>query len=859
MRDLFKTILCFCLTLAVLISSVGVIGTASYESDYPEGVTAEEADNAVGATDKLLKSIIPSLMGVTLKDMVKPMLYSSETLSGIVVSLYTELWASNEELSPIGIDISVSAVAQALAGYPQVSNALMSAGSWENVSLENVDWGVSTKNDFAKAIGDAFAPFNDIFYMLLCSGTYTISGFIKIEGADGYNNSIIPMLKALKCNQIISNDIFKADAQNDKSSMVKNIIMPVLTMLESGLDSPADTLTDVLPSFAYFIESGEMDKCMDSLIVPITQNKLVEIAVLLKLFDMESLDFDVKTMLGDMLTQSDGQMGIALSEIDFKGLSLCGTHNGSEFISQKGRAYVKIMRWLIDTLKLNKDTLPQLMAEAPAGTGAAVELPDNMLEGLLSKDTDAVVGTVIKLFVPSVIGEAKAMVYPGVTPVSVQYTPNLTKENLEKMLKETDSLLDDFVKEGGSYGSMESLLTSSIYNNGNITALLKGIYGALEKEGLIQLLAVLGIDATPKGVAACLGEDSYSNVRNILQREKWSDVPDNISWGFYNGSRKGFENALVAVLRPLNPLLRVVLAGENLVVMDSITVTGADGYNNSVIPLLEALGCDDRDIKAYDEYKKNSSGDAILKNITTPVFNLLDDVFEKPVDTLSRRLPNIVYFMNSGSLEIVLSNLLLPVTALTEKISPLVEGDMPDMSGLTEKLDINELLKSLTADSGLKIADFDAASLSGMGIKTTKTSKQVINGQRTTYSYIEANQTDVLMSLLRVLARTMKLPGNENMLMSTMGEGNGTFDTYASSLSEQFATMTEDELIEWLYNLLFKERAQVEIVVDEDYHPTIIYKEPQADNTVWYGVGGAALFAAIVGLVLFLNRKRLYY
>ena len=71
--------------------------------------------------------------------------------------------------------------------------------------------------------------------------------------------------------------------------------------------------------------------------------------------------------------------------------------------------------------------------------------------------------------------------------------------------------------------------------------------------------------------------------------------------------------------------------------------------------------------------------------------------------------------------------------------------------------------------------------------------------------------------------------------------------------------MTEDELIEWLYNLLFKERAQIEIVVDDEYNPTIIYKEPEKNYTPLYILGGFALVAGVIGIILFCNRKRLYY
>ena len=45
--------------------------------------------------------------------------------------------------------------------------------------------------------------------------------------------------------------------------------------------------------------------------------------------------------------------------------------------------------------------------------------------------------------------------------------------------------------------------------------------------------------------------------------------------------------------------------------------------------------------------------DAVLKNITTPIFDLLDDLFKKPVKTALEILPNVIYFIDSGNLEVV--------------------------------------------------------------------------------------------------------------------------------------------------------------------------------------------------------------
>lgn len=855
MKKSFKKVISLILCVLVAFSSLSSVAAAGYTTDYPQGVTAEEALTAVKGTDKLLNNMLPALTGGSLEDMVKPMIFSDESLSSFVVSLYLGLSETASELEMIGLDASVWAVAEGLSDYPDVQKALYTASSWEEVNLQGVKWGIKDKNDFATAFAKALSPFNDIFYTLLCSGTYAISSFIKIDGANGYENAVVPMLQALKCTDMINQEEFTNQANADRSNMLKNILLPILTLLEKVFEAPMDTLTDVLPSFAYFVESGEMDACMDSLLSPIFSNPLVEIAVFLKILDMDSMKFDVDEMLTTGLSDMAGESGLQLAPIDLKRLSNCGSHNGMEFQSDKGRALVEILRWLIDTLKLNKNSLPQLMKDLGGNEAAA---STDMLGGFLDNDTDAVVGAIILLFTPAKLNAPEMMLYPEIAQTVVQYTPNLTEENYNKVLNEIDDLLDDFVKEGGSYRSIEALLSNAIYTNANINALLTGIYGAMEKEGLLDLLVLLGIDASPKGVAKAIETDYPDAYNALIKADSWSKVSKNISWGFYNGSRRGFQNAFLAVLRPLNPLLKVVLAGEDLVIADAITLKGADGYNTGVIPILEALGCKESSIKTYTQYVSDNSKDALLNNIAEPVFDLLDEIFDNPVKTLTRVLPNIIYFINSGSLEKCLSNLLIPVTALTSRMSGVVNMEL-DASALTKELDLNKLLSGMLDGTGMKIAEFDINSLAGIGTKTEKQSKSTFNGNYVKYSYIEADQKGVLMTLLRVLAKTLKMPGNENLLVGTMAGGNDTFSTYSASIGEQFNNMTEDELIEWLYNLLFKERAQIEIVVDDDYNPTIIYKEAPKDYTVLYIIGGFALVAGVIGIILFCNRKRLYY
>lgn len=849
-----KKFICILMCAVIMCSSVSAAAAAGDTGFYPKGVTAEQTLVAVNGTDMFLNAAVPMMTGKNTVQLVTPVLYNSETLSAAVVGLYKSLESRGSELTAIGVDISVSNVASALSAYPNVSSALSEYSSWAQVDLDGVQWGVTDKFGFAEALGASFSPLNDVLYMLLCSGTYEVSRFIKIKGADGYNNAVVPMLNSLKCPDILTQAEFTAQATENKNNIIKNILLPILTLFEQALSSPAATLTESLPSFAYFTENGEMDKCMESLLTPITSNKLVEIAAWLKIIDLEAFNFDIKEIFNTLLADV-GSNGIKLKEIEASALTECGSYSGGTFFPDKGKAYVAIMRWLVDTLKLNSKSLPEIMKsidDMPTGTS-------DFLNEMLSGNTDDIVGALILLFNPTETGNAQSMVYPSVVTATVQYTANLEKKDYEKVLKEIDGLLDEFVKESGNYGSVEELLKSSVYTNANINAAVIGIYSALEEEGLSDILKLLGTDISPKGVAAKLTESDYKKAAKVLSGfESWSKVSLNgVKWGFTDGSRRGFQNALTAVLRSMFPLLRFLLASEDLVIMDSITVKGGDGYNTAVIPVLEAIGCKSSAVKTYASYKRAADTDGVIKNILDPVFDLLDGVFERPVYTLTEILPNIIYFTNSGSLEKCISNLLLPVTSFANKLSGIYEIDM-NFSSLTEKLDVNKLLKGMLDDSKIKVADFDVGKLATYGVPEQRTSKSTLNGEKTKYTYIKADKTAVLMSALRVLARTIKLSGNENLLVGAMGDGNASFAMYSDSISSQFATMSEDELIEWLYNLLFKERVRMEVVTGDDYKPTIIYKPAEKNYTLLYVGGVYAAVAAVVGLIIFFNRKRLY-
>ena len=857
-----KKVICFLLAVIMTFfaTSSSVVAFAAAPA-YPEGVTETETNNALIGTEELLSYILKNYLKTDLKTVLEPMIYNDATVSELLVSIYAPMEETASDLKAIGIDVTINGVAKGLKKYPDVQNVLLSAGSFQNLDLSNVKWGVTDKSSFARAISATLSPFNNLLFMLLCSGKYNVANFTKIEGGNGYENAIVPILNALGCKVELSQEEFKNQAKEDKSTMIYNILMAALTVVDKLEEKPIDTLVTVLPSFAYFCESGQMDACFNNLLAPVKENAYIKLAILLKIIDLESMKLDVEVMLNDALTGMTAESGLALPPIDFEALSKCGGSDGVTFTPNKPLAYVTIMSWIVDALKLNKAALPELLKGLNAGDTKNDLLSPDILNKLLETDTKNVVKTVILLFNDSKLADAKPYNFPTVTFSQITYTQNLGEKDFTKVLNGIDDLIDEFVQEYTDYRKLETLLKNTIYTNKTVGELTIGIYSALEKEGVLEMLSVMGVDATPKGVASLLTESEFMQVRNALLRAtNWSKVNFNyVSFGFYDGRRTGFENALVAMLRPLIPLLEVVLKGETITFMNSIKINGGDGYNTAIIPILEALGCDSKNIKTYEQYKNDTRKDAVLRNITTPVLDLLDDLFEKPVKTALDILPNALYFIDSGNLEICITNLLLPVTALLEKIEPIYKVEL-DTGTISSSMNTNDIFKSFENELGLKLKDFNLKALYSYGETETKTSKQVLNGKNTTYTYIKADKEALLLTVLRYLVDTLKLPENKGALDGLMsGGGADSFALYASQIFEQFEKMTTDEIVEWLHNLLFKERAIAPLQEGESYNPTIIYEEAPKDYTVLFIIGGVALFGAVVGLVFYLNRKKLYY
>ena len=850
LKTAFQKALCLALVIIFCLAPSLCVGAAAV--NYPEGVTQADCEAAIPKLDKVIPAAV-QLTGKSLSETVYEAVVTDATLNGLFKSVYAEMAGNASTLSLMGVNLSPAALADALSDYPAVSQKISGLTSLEDVLsvCDSFSWGVSTKNGFAAAAAAMFSPFNSLLNAVLCAGTARINLLLAIRGDDGYGNTVVPLLNVLDCPSVMSSADFAAEAAQDANSMVRNIVLMLFSAVDRLLEAPGTGICATLPALAWYIQSGRLSAAVKSLTDPLALRiGIVTIpgipALLANIANLEGMD--LSSMLSDIdLSQMTGTQtaSLQLPEMDLAALAACGEEKDGVFTADPTAALLTVTDWLVKTLKLNADAFT-------ADNENAAKLMKPLLE---KSDADLVKALLLLL------GENKETfsnpykwTYQDYKSDEILSTPNLTMNDYALVLEKIDPFLNEVAAERNPGSTIGDLIRPLVYSNSLIGTVVSSLYGALSGEEIQSVLPVLGLDASPAGVAAVIADSHPSAAQALRGLSSWDQLAANsIDFGFENGDRNGFQRTLTDVLSPFAPLLRYLLAEGTVTLLGGIELRGSDGYNSVIIPILEALGCPSSSIKSYAQYKPTAEND-VLTDVVTPILTLMDQLCETPVKTACAKLPNIVYFLYNDGLKNCLSNLLYPVTANLERVglTGLFSGDLIDVS----MLDVDSLVEKLVGSSDLRIKLLkpNLKRLESFGRQQTLVSKRTAEGAQTVYTYIEANSPAVLLTALRYLVNTISLEENQELLSSFMSSLMETTENkedpdqpdmmalYADSLGDKFSQMTTDEIIEWLYDLLFRETPKV--ATGTDYIPTIIYKKEKTHHPA------AVLAAVAAALVL---------
>lgn len=827
MTKFLKKLMSLIIVIAMVLFVAAPMGASA--TVYPQGVTAEQAEDAIDNTDKLISGLLENFADTTLRELAMPEILSDELLSFLLVEVYKALEKNADSMSTLGLDVSVSNVAYYLKNYEQVSLKLLSFTSWDKVNLDGVSWGVTDKKSFATAASAMFGPLNSILYTLLCGGNYPVVGFIAgVQGDKGYENAIIPIYRTLGMKTCTTPSSFYALAEGDRYNMVFCIAYDLLTFVEDVLDAPAQMLTDNLPSIAHFITSGALENALKKLLAPLRVSILgvpiLSVDTFVDLSAIEGgLDLNFSTGSG-----ASGELQIA--PIDLEVFASCGTVSGDKVIPNKGDVYIEFLRWAIESIKLNQAMVTELLNSAEIDTQQLNIDINSLVSNLFSKPTDEIISLLVNLLAGNgaLINDHQWSFNKKAENTAV-YTQNRNRDHFARAVSEIDELVNQLVAEGGEYKSLRDMLAPMLYSNSLLTQLVTKLYSFLQGEDIEKFVALLDIDLSPAGVSQSLRDVKYGSVASQLSNLKaWEYLnKDAVNWGFTDGDREGFIDALCAALSPAEELLGMLLAGGKITLLDSIEFYGSDGYNSAIIPVLEALGVYYKDIPSYSEYLSLTKTEGTIKPVVESLFTLVERALSKPVYTVTEILPNLMYFLNNDGLGICIRNLIFPITKV---LNQLGLGSLVDFSQLSS-IDVNALIADLISGLGISFSfpELNLSQFEGMGELVTVDTKRTQSGSPIKIYAVEADQPAVMVTVLRFAVETIKQPGNDSFILDLIGSNeefgeNSIINTFAQGIADKLNAMSVDEAVEWIYDVFFFERVTVDLG-DDDYVPEVKYVE----------------------------------
>ena len=662
-------------------------------------------------------------------------------------------------LSAVFTAENANAIAAALANLlggielPEAINGLidlkalgLDASNWEGVTFEFDD---GDQTAFKNALIDIIKPLTPVLSFLLAEGTLgelndlgdppydgannlevLLKGELPIRGLgyDGYSYGIVPILEALGATGLKTAAQIKADPDN----LVKNIIDPLFTVVDHLAADPLEFIDTIIPELLYVDEVKVLQAAIPNLLFSVTvlldtlqplyEVDLYELVAQLTAteenpagFDLKLTDFNLTETLLDLVVNLAGdKLGLDLDEIDLNELLTRISYTPTAFTSVNGdTAYRAVldneskavlltsaMDYLIR--QLGKETNEQVIKELLSGLGLdenIMAIVDEVYGNLIANYTDSVFA-LFQLMYPRIVDRKEAelreiQVIDWITEGNIgadeEYigtelpegeTSLWTTEKAVYMAEHLGDFLNDvaviFGEQLGGAQTVDeavSYLVKDIFTAENAKAIANALANLVNNLGLPDVVKDLG-------VLDQLG----------LNPTYW----ENLNFSFANGDRTAFKNAMITILKPLQPVLAFLLADATLSPVDTlgdppygelgnlevklkdalpIRGLGYDGYSYGIVPLLEALGASG--VKTTAAFKADKAH--VVENIVNPLFTVVDHLIQNPVKFLEDILPAILYFDKVGGLQTAVENILFSVNVLIETVQPLYEIDLYEL------------------------------------------------------------------------------------------------------------------------------------------------------------------------------------
>lgn len=696
-----------------------------------------------------------------------------------------------------------------------------------------------------------------------------------IYGTNAYNSAIIPLLEALQCKDVVTEAQYKADVAAAKDNLLLDILNPILggkdtSVLNQIVAAPLQTICTLLPNLAVYIDANGITQLLANLLAPVSEiiyslNEITDVnelitslvgmslgdylasilgmkagSLTIDLTDLSSINVqDVLIPVVNMLLKSNN-INITISDINWNALISLGERttytsaatdvNGNALTGKAvknvdyGKVLITVLRYVLNNVISNIDAIQTLVMGITTDQKTGAKLSDNKtLAPILNN-----VFTQIKTHTSDELIVALYYFFVGSnTDTYWNYSNYKTKANTfkfpdgvnEATVAKLISFIDGIVEEI----DLNGLLNQYLYTDSIINSLAKLIYTNIEKtkisDGIMldDILEIVGISADSNTVAAMLADSKYGETKQfktaadtIAKAGKWASVNfDTLTWGVKD--QETFLKALVAILRPFEGLLDVLLADGQLKLLEGISIPGSNDYVNSIVPLLEAFRC--KGIKSYDKYlaDKNKAYDNLLLDVLTPLFGFVNDVVANPIDTIASVLPNVALFIGNNGLVQLVENLLTPIVELIKQINPIIDVDklLQDLTKIPNISVTNigkfiepfvgggnliALANKYLAAVGLKIPEIDWLGLASLGTTKKEASAVTCIGDRIV---VDGNSSQVIVAVLRYVLNVVL--DNQVAIKGLIGK---SYTGALKDILDMVFAMSADDLLKLVFSLV---------------------------------------------------------
>ena len=455
-------------------------------------------------------------------------------------------------------------------------------------------------------------------------------------------------------------------------------------------------------------------------------------------------------------------------------------------------------------------------------------------------------------------------------------------ENRTALLIETlDQMIVTLIKNQG-YESLNDLLAKEVYTNYTIASIPKALYPMLEQllndNGAGIAVGILSL--TPAKLAGLMDEEKYAEAANLFSSlgtnvSDWNNLDltkvTNGMFGFQDGDREGFVNALAAVLRgvtvPLttNPIIKVQFT--NMAEQKNGSLTGEYNYGlyEYLIPVLEALDLEglisSREYTAnFDAAQGNAKADAALLPILNPVFDLVENKLSAaPLSTLVDLLPKLAHVLNDN----ILNDQLQLIHGTLGMISSFVSADLLHIdpsaiiglvNGLIGNLQIGDVTLSL------KLSDPDWALLASTAKPVIKDSVSGDNAYRVGF---ETNKSDAFLVTFRYLFENITEANNLASIKKAISSlvTDPSITQVIDQVLGSIAGLSADEALVMVCDLLGVPQGDESTDPTDPTTPTDSGTDDSGDvtppaNGDTMMIGAFAAVAMLAGAALIITKKR---